>query len=126
MPRTKILYSAILLVMLVGPRTAMAVETKGAKPAEAAPAGEAVAECQKKVSNKGRPHRISSVANLEAIRAWSQKAMKYGEQYSMWHNAKSATIKCEKLPRSDYFVCFASGKPCPASKSGKTASNKTQ
>ena len=32
----------------------------------------------------------------------------------MWHNAKSAKIKCKKFPRSDYYMCFAGGKPCRA------------
>ena len=126
MSRTKILYSAILLVMLVGPRTAMAAETQGAKPGEAATTGEAVAECQKNVSVKGRPHKMNTLASLGAVRAWTQKAMKYGEQYSMWHNAKSPNLKCEKLTRSDYYVCYAKGKPCRAANAGKTASNKSQ
>ena len=125
MSRSKIFFSAILLVMLVGPRTAMAAETQGGKPGAATPADEAVPECQKKVGVKGRPHKLNTVASLGAVRAWTQKAMKYGEQYSMWHNAKSQGIKCKKLPRSDYFVCFATGKPCRAANDGKTASNKT-
>jgi hypothetical protein len=105
--------------MLVGPRAAMTAETEATKVEEGAPA------CQKKVSNTGRLHRMNTVATLSGIRAWSQRAMKYGEEYTMWHNAKSQTIKCDKLARSDYFVCFVSGKPCRTSNDGKTASNKT-
>ncbi len=52
-------------------------------------------------------------------------AMKYGEEYTMWHNAESQRIKCNKLARSEFFVCFASGKPCRAANDGKTASSKT-
>ncbi len=126
MSSTKILYSAILLVMLVGPRIATAAETVSAKPGEAAPVGEAAPECQKKVGVSGRPHRLNTVASLGAVRAWTQMAMKYGEQYSMWHNAQSPGIKCKKLPRSDYYVCHATGKPCRGAEDGKTAANISQ
>lgn len=69
--------------------------------------------CFKKVGGKGRPHKLSSVANLSAVRAWVQMALKYGDDYAMWHNAGGSSVKCKKLPRSDYYSCFASGKPCP-------------
>lgn len=70
--------------------------------------------CYKKIGIKGRPHKLNTVASLSAVRQWSQAANKHGEQYAMWHNAANSSIKCEKLPRSDYYACFASGKPCPA------------
>lgn len=70
--------------------------------------------CYKKVGVKGRPHKLNTVASLSAVRQWSESAKKHGENYAMWHNASGSSIKCEKLPRSDYYSCFASGKPCPA------------
>lgn len=68
--------------------------------------------CYKTVSMKGRPHRISAVAGLSAVRLWSEAAKKHGEEYAMWHNATGTGIKCNKLSRSDFFSCLASGKPC--------------
>lgn len=78
--------------------------------------------CYKKINVKGRPHRISTVASLSAVRMWSQLAMKHGDSYSMWHNAKGTSVKCEKLPRSDYYACFAAGKPCRATSNHADAS----
>lgn len=99
-----------LLMLLSGPSCATGAKTEEAEP-----------QCQKKVGTAGRPHKLNTVASLSAVRAWSQRAMKHGENYSMWHNAEGASIKCEKLPRSDYYKCFASGKPCKGSTGNKTA-----
>lgn len=79
--------------------------------------------CYKNIDIKGHPHKLSAVASLSAIRQWSQAATKHGENYAMWHNASGSRLKCEKLPRSDYYSCFASAKPCPADIS--TAAGKT-
>lgn len=68
--------------------------------------------CYKNLGMQGRPHRISTIASLSAVRLWSEAAKKYGEDYAMWHNAAGSGVKCKKLPRSDYYSCFASGKPC--------------
>ena len=122
--RSNIIFSGLLLVMLVGPRAVMAANPQDAKPV-AAEAGEETPPCQKKVSIKGRPHKLNTVASIGAMRAWTQVAKKYGEEYTMWHNAKNPSIKCEKLPRSDFFVCFATGKPCRAATTSKKAGNKT-
>jgi len=70
--------------------------------------------CYKKIGIKGRPHKLNTVASLSAVRLWSEAANKHGPKYAMWHNAANSSIKCQKLPRSEYFSCFASGKPCPA------------
>ena len=124
MLRSNIIFPLLLLVMLVGSSAVMAAEPQDAKPV-AAEAGEETPLCQKKVGIKGRPHKLNMVASLGAVRAWTEMAMKYGEEYTMWHNAENQIIKCDKLPRSDFFVCFASGKPCRAVNDGKTALNKT-
>lgn len=71
-------------------------------------------ECQKPLIVIGRPHKLSTVASLSAVRAWVEQAKKYGEEYTMWHNARGAKIKCEKYPRSDYYKCIAGGVPCRA------------
>ncbi len=99
--------AAFLLALFSGPGTGGAAEDKKGKPA-----AEEVVQCQKKLGVKGRPHRISTVATLTAVRAWVQYAEKYGKEYAIWNEAEKGTIKCEKLERSDYYVCFASGKPC--------------
>lgn len=105
-----IFYSAaILLAVFAGPRAGNAAEAQDAKSDAEAPV-----QCYKKFGVKGRPHRISSVATLTAVRAWSEQAKKHGKEYAMWNEAENGTIKCEKLKRSDYYVCFASGKPCRA------------
>ena len=124
MSRSKNFFSAILLSMLVGPGAAMAAETLGG-PGTEAQAGEETPTCQDKIGIKGRPHKISTVARLAAVSAWTEMAKKHGADYAMWHNAKSSNIKCKKLPRSEFILCFATGKPCHASSNGKTASNKT-
>jgi hypothetical protein len=125
MLHSKFFFSAILLVMFVGPPTAIAAETQAGKPEAEAQAGEESPECQDKVGDMGHPHKIDAIARLAAVRAWSLEAKKYGEEYTMWHNAKSQSIRCDKLARSDYIMCFASGKPCRAAHTSKTASHQT-
>ena len=57
------------------------------------------------------------------VHAWAEQAKKYGASYAMWHNARGANIKCEKFPRSDYYMCFAGGKPCRALYAGVARSS---
>ncbi len=68
MLRSNIIFSGLLLVMLVGPRAAMAAEPQDAKPV-AAEVGEETPPCQKKISIKGRPHKLNTVASIGAMRA---------------------------------------------------------
>ena len=118
MLRLGLFVTALCLLCFSGPNVGSASEKQGANgEAQQAPA------CHKKISIKGRPHRISSVASLSAVRMWSQTAMKHGDSYSMWHNAKAAKVSCEKLPRSDYFACYAEGKPCRNSNTQASATN---
>ncbi|GBE42610.1 MAG TPA: hypothetical protein ENH05_02090 [Rhizobiales bacterium] len=107
--RTIIYCAAILTALFAGSGAGNAAESQDAKPAAEEPV-----QCQKKLGVKGRPHRISTVATLTAVRAWVQVASKYGKEYTIWNEAENGTIKCEKLERSDYYMCFASGKPCRA------------
>lgn len=79
---------------------------------EANPKAENTVTCHKTLTVNGLPHKLNVVASLGAVRAWSERAKKYGEEYAMWHNAKGANIKCKKFPRSEYHMCFAAGKPC--------------
>ena len=101
--------TAILLALFAGPSAGDTAESQNAKPEAEAPV-----QCHKKFGVKGRPHRISSVATLNAIRAWSDHAKKLGKEYAMWSEVENGAIKCEKLKRSDYYLCFVSGKPCRA------------
>jgi len=118
--RSIIFSAAILLALFVGPRAGKSAETHGAKPK-----AENTVECQKKLTINGLPYKVSTVASLSALRAWAERAKKYGEEYAMWHNAKSSKIKCKKFPRSDYYMCFASGKPCRTTDYGPAGSKKS-
>ena len=123
MLRSNIILSGLFLVMLAGPRAAMAAEIQGDKP-NSAEAGEEVLACMDKIGIKGHPHKLDTITRLSAVSAWTQMAIKYGEEYTMWHNAKGKSIKCKKLPRSEFLLCFAKGRPCRAIITGKTAENK--
>jgi hypothetical protein len=124
MLRSNIILSGLFLVMLAGPRAAMAAEIQNIKP-NSAVAGEDAPVCHNKFGIKGHPHKLDTIARLSAVSAWTEMAIKYGEEYTMWHNAKGKSIKCKKLPRSEFLLCFAKGRPCRAIITGKTAENKT-
>lgn len=70
--------------------------------------------CKKRHSGVGVPHRLKMIAQINAVRAWTEESFKHGADYAMWHNAEGDSIKCEKLPGgSDYYRCVAAGRPCP-------------
>lgn len=71
MLRSNIFIAMLILVMLVGPRTAMAADTQGGK-LGADVAGEEAPACQSKIGIKGRPHKLNPVARLSAVRAWTK------------------------------------------------------
>ena len=101
-----------MLGILTAPDLALAAAEKTD---QAVPASEDPPKlCQKGIKRSGLPSKLSTVAGLSAIRLWTQAAMKHGDNYSMWHNAQSSGVKCEKLENSDYYRCIASGKPCRA------------
>jgi hypothetical protein len=88
---------------------AMAVAT-GLGPAQA---GSGERSCGRRVVAKGFPNKIKTVANLSALRIWSETVKdKHGADYAMWHNAKGSSIKCSPVQKSDYFMCIAMGRPC--------------
>ncbi len=111
MLRQAILAAVLCPFCLVGTSDGMASEKQSANKQAESKANQSPA-CHKRIIIRGRPHRISTVAGLNAIRVWAQEAMKHGDAYGMWHNARGSSVKCEKLPRSDYYACFAEGKPC--------------
>lgn len=83
----------------------------------AAPNGSALASdkearCLKSLTTSGRPHRIETIAQLNAVRVWSEMAASKGAAYSMWHNARGAQISCDKMERSAFIRCTAKAKPC--------------
>lgn len=107
-----LLFSAAMLGLLIVPDFAQAAaKEKDQTPTDA---GEAAELCQKGIKRSGTPSKLSTVAGLSAVRRWTQAAMKHGDTYSMWHNAQSSGVKCEKFENSDYYKCIASGKPCRA------------
>lgn len=76
-------------------------------------AKEKVSSCLKKLSIMGFPHRLRTVAELNAVRAWTiQSEKKKGAEYALWHNARNNQLSCDKLERSSFYRCTASAKPC--------------
>lgn len=76
-------------------------------------AKEEEAACLKKLSIMGFPHRLKTVAELNAVRAWTiQSEKKKGAVYALWHNARNNQLSCAKLERSSFYRCTASAKPC--------------
>ena len=70
-------------------------------------------QCKKKISGRGFPNLIESLAGLNAVKVWSETAReKHGAKFAMWHNAGNASLKCNKMEKSGYVVCAAIGKPC--------------
>jgi len=108
----RVIFVSALLGFLATPELAQATAKKSEQPA--ASHGKHGQLCGKGIKRYGLPSKLSSVANLSAIRLWIQAAGKHGGNYSMWHNAQSAGVKCEKFENSDYYRCVASGKPCRA------------
>ena len=108
----RVIFASALLGFLATPELAQAASKESEQPA--ASSGEPGQLCHKGIKSTGLPNKLSAIAGLSAIRLWTQVAMKHGENYSMWHNAKSAGVKWEKFKNSDYYKCVASGKPCRA------------
>ena len=108
----KMIFTAAVLGLLMNPSLVQAASDQ--EDQQKQNADEPAELCQKGIKRAGLPNRLSTVAGLSAIRRWTQAAMKYGDTYSMWHNAQGSNVKCEKFDRSDYYKCVASGKPCRA------------
>ena len=91
-----------------------------------AAAGEPKGEmrCAKIVSGMGTPHRIKTIAQFNAVRAWTELSKKRGPDYGHWHNARGVRIECSKPERSDYFSCRAKAKPCRPAKTVTAAKRK--
>jgi len=108
----RLIFAIAMLGFITATDLAQAAADKTEQPA---PGSEEPAElCRKGIKRSGLPSKMSMVASLSAVRHWTQAAMKHGDNYSMWHNAQSSGVKCEKFANSDYYRCTASGKPCRA------------
>ncbi|MGI9381954.1 MAG: hypothetical protein ACR2PO_02275 [Methyloligellaceae bacterium] len=64
------------------------------------------------MAGKGVPHRIKTIAQFNAVRAWTELSMKSAPKYGQWHNARRSSIECRKPERSDYYSCTAKASPC--------------
>ena len=117
--RSIIYCAAILMALFAGPVTGNAAETQAAKSGVEEPV-----QCHKNLRVKGRSNKISSIATISAVRAWAQKAKKHGEEYTIWSQAKSTGIKCNRVEDTEYYVCFASAKPCRAANLSAPVSKK--
>ena len=69
-------------------------------------------KCKKKIVAIGRPNRIETIANLNAVGAWISQAQKHGKKYSQWLSAEKASVECDKRGSSQFYLCRASAKPC--------------
>ena len=76
--------------------------------------------CKKPITIPGYPHTLKTIAEINAIRNWSEKAMEYGADYAQWHYARGHRIECEKIGKAGLFQCHAGAKPCRA-QGGSTA-----
>lgn len=103
MKKVLLVVASALSVVLSFPAGSHALENGQDKP-----------RCFKSAEAMGMPHRIQTIAQISAVRAWMEQVKKQGEEFSMWHNAHSGRIKCEKPERSSFFRCTATGKPCRA------------
>lgn len=68
--------------------------------------------CKKRLSVAGFPHRLKTIAQINAIRSWTNGSKKHGGDYAVWHYAMGGSIECEKLQKSDYYRCTAAARPC--------------
>ena len=80
--------------------------------------------CAKTVAGKGTPHRIKTIAQFNAVRAWTELSRKRGPDYSHWHNARRTRIECNKPARSDYYFCTAKAAPCRPTKTAAAGTRK--
>lgn len=73
--------------------------------------------CEKEVAVRGFPHRTKAMADLSALRQWSQAVQKrHGYAFAMWHNAGAAALRCGPVEEgARHHVCIAIGRPCRAS-----------
>lgn len=81
------------------------------------PAAGDESRCREQVAVRGFPHRNQAIADLSALRQWSQAAEeKHGYAFAMWHNAGGATLRCGPVEEgARHYVCIAIGRPCKAS-----------
>ncbi len=64
-----------------------------------------------KVQGQGRPNKMRSMANMNAIIDWMNATKKkHGKDYAQWHFANENTVKCRKA--GDFNICLAEGTPC--------------
>ena len=70
--------------------------------------------CKSKLVAVGRPNQIETIANLNAVGAWISRAREHGASYAECRYAEKAQVSCENKGKSGFFLCRASGKPCPA------------
>lgn len=98
-------------------RNALAAATLAAALAVAAHQPAAQADepgCKHRVVAKGFPNKTETVASMSAVKVWIQLVRaKHGSNYAMWHNAGSATLRCNLMKDSEYRMCVALGRPCP-------------
>ena len=95
---------AVAVILIFHPQQASASEQNNDK------------ECMdSKVQGQGRPNKMQSMANMNAIIDWMNATKKkHGPDYAQWHIASEGTVKCRKA--GDFNICLAEGKPCKQKK----------
>jgi len=76
--------------------------------------------CKEKIEIPGYPHTLTTIAEINAIRNWTEAAIQHGEDFAQWHFARSTKIECKTIGKEGLFQCHAAGKPCKTS-TGTTA-----
>ena len=70
--------------------------------------------CERRIVAKGFPNKIEAVAGMSAVKLWIEMVRaEHGSDYAMWHNAGSASLRCNLMKDSEYRMCVAMGRPCP-------------
>lgn len=97
--------SLIALLAIAGIMSLQAHQTNAAEQSEDKVCTES------KVQGQGRPNKMRSMANMNAIIDWMNATKKqHGKEYAQWHFAIENSVKCRKA--GDFNICLAEGKPC--------------
>lgn len=69
--------------------------------------------CERLFSAKGFPNKNEAVAQLSAVRLWSETVKEmHGPEFSVWHKAGRQALRCKPDKEPGYIYCTAKGQPC--------------
>ncbi len=70
--------------------------------------------CKQKIEVPGFPHTLKSVAEINAVRNWTDAVMQHGDDYAQWHFARRTSVECKAIGKEGLIQCHAAGTPCIA------------